>query len=118
MSSSLLHSQTQGKLRRGKRLIPSSCITSALPAISLCTVILSAAKNPEGHDHPSNSDPFQPESQPPLPLLLTYCVARNDSFHCFSYRRNLFFAIFLSKTACQVSKPPNSNKQNRIQLAC
>src|ERR1700733_9279311 len=76
MSSSLLHSQTQGKLRRGKRLIPSSCITSALPAISLCTVILSAAKNPEGHDRPSNSDPFQPESQPSLPLLLPYCAKR------------------------------------------
>jgi hypothetical protein len=41
-------------------------------------VILSAAKNPEGHDHPSNSDPFQPESQ--LPLLLLTTQSKEPSF--------------------------------------
>src|SRR5260370_25300988 len=40
---------------------------------------------------------------------------RSDSFHCPYDPRNLFFAIFRPKIACQAAKPPNSHKRNRIE---
>jgi hypothetical protein len=45
-------------------------------------------KNPEGHDHPSNTDPFQPESQ--LSLLFLPPKPRIAIFDHGRPRRHLF----------------------------
>jgi hypothetical protein len=44
-------------------------------------------------------------------------VARRGTFSITSSRAKLFFAILLSKFACQAPKPPNPLKQNQIELA-